>query len=137
MKKVLLNKECGGFRLPLEIKFWLLKKREAFHLFGKEPLKSSSFCESVVLDKIKENDVDFAGKVSGEWGYFNWFVVNLKEKCFYGLRWNIKIGLERSDSDLIDSIERFKPDGFKISQVEEHKKYKIEQTRNGEKIITL
>lgn len=135
MKQIVINKDYGSFRLPLEIEFWLLREKEAYHLFSVKSLDSSSFAKSVVLNKISDTEVDFAGKVSERWGYFNWFVVDLHNECFCGLDSRIKIGVERSAPLLLEAVKKFKPQDLEVVEIKEELDYRIEQTGDGEKII--
>lgn len=132
MTKVVVKTDHGGFRLPTEVEYWLLTEKKAYHLFGRNFIEEGNFAKSVVFDKINDDDVDFAGVYDENWGYFNSFLVHLKEERFYGLASRVRSGQNRSDPDFLDAFREFDFDNYKIIEIEEEVNYKIEQTGKGE-----
>lgn len=131
--KVVLSTYPGSFRLPNEVELWLLRDREAFHLYNSVKIEDSNFALRAV-SRLIEEDNEFSGKYDDTWGWYNSSIVHLDEMAFYGLRFSIKSGSKhRTDNDLIAAIEKFEPDDFQIASVDSEN-FKIETGINGEYI---
>lgn len=130
----MLSTYPGSFRLPNEVKYWLLNEQEAYYLFNAVPIEESNFALNVVEDSIfAEND--FAGIYDEYWGHFNSSIVHLKDLDFWGIRFTIKSGSKlRDDENLVEAIKKFEPDDFKIVEVNT-KNFKIKTGRNGEYLV--
>lgn len=136
MNEVVLSSYPGSFRLTNEMKIWLLREREAFHLFSSLPIEESNFVKHQVLRLIHDEDKDFAGTYDGEWAFYNARIVNLKSpESFVGLEFDVKSGQSgRSDSELIEVVKKFDDEDLHMVEVE-FDDLKIETGRNGEYIL--
>jgi hypothetical protein len=127
--EVVLSTYPGSFRLPNKAKLSLLRERNAAHLFNSTPVKESNFAPNVVFGKIDETGADFASRYGDVWAHFNSNIVNLQDKCFYGLKFEVKSGSKhRADEDLVEVARDL--EDFKI--VEATVGFKIRRNRHGE-----
>jgi hypothetical protein len=132
--KIVLSTYPGSFRLPNEVKYWLLNEQEAHYLFNEVPIEESNFALNVVEDSIYAEN-DFAGTYDEDWGYFNSSIVQLKDLDFWGIRFAIKSGSKyRHDESLVGAIKKFEPSDFKIVEIDGDS-YKVETGRNGEYLL--
>lgn len=133
--KIALSTYAGSFRLPNEVELWLLREREAYHLYNSIPVKESNFALQAVASLIEDDDVDHAGKYDGTWGYFNTTIIFLDGMRMYGLRPGVRTGrVLRDDEDLVAAIEKFDPDDLKVAEVEDEE-FDIRTGRHGEYVV--
>jgi hypothetical protein len=130
--KLALSAYPGSFRLPNEAELWLLREREAYHLYTSIPLEESNFSLRAVSSLIEDENVDHSGKYDEDWGFFNSSIIGLGEMEIYALRPTVRSGeILRDDKDLLAAIEKFDPKDMKIVEVGQND-FKIETGRDGE-----
>lgn len=131
--KVVLSDYAGSFRLPNEVKLWLLRERNAFHLFSSTKIKDSNFSLQAVKTVMGESN-NYSGRYDDTWGYFNSNIIKFDEVAFYGLLFEVKSGEEfRSDEDLVKAVKKMDPRDIKV--VEASGNFRIETGRDGEYLL--
>jgi hypothetical protein len=135
MNRVALSTYPGSFRLPRDVRLWLLREREAYHLFNFGRVDESNFALKQVEILIFDEDVAYAGTYDEEWGWFNDSIVYLEgDLLFCEVKFTLKSGEEhRTDSGLIEAIEKFGPEDFEI--VEAPESFKVETRSDGEYLL--
>ena len=132
---VVLSTYPGSFRLPNNVRLWLLRDRGAHHLFNFGPVEESNFALCQVERFIFDEDVEYAGTYDDNWGWYNSSIVYLSEDLlFCGIKPSLKSGEKyRDDPDLVEAIRRFDPEDFAIIDAPEN--FKVETGRDGEFLL--
>lgn len=131
---MVLSTYPGSFRLPNEVKLWLLREEEAIHLFQSMPVEDSNFAKSAVFDSIEDPEVSHSGVYDDTWAHFNSSIVHRKEEAFYGTGFAIETKGGRTDESLVKAVEKFEPNDFRIVEAD-GEGFEVRNGRNGEYIV--